>query len=221
MPDKPFFVYFAPGATHAPHHVPQGVGRQVQGPVRPGLGRAARGDLRAAEGARRHPGRRRADRAPRRDPGLGRHARRAEAGARAADGGLRRLPRAHRPPRRPADRRARGPRGPRRHARLLHHRRQRRVGRGHAATARSTRWSRFNGIGRARDARVHGRADRRVRRARGLQPLRGRLGARDGHAVPVDQAGRLALGRHAQRHDRALAARHQGEGRDPLRSSTT
>jgi arylsulfatase A-like enzyme len=22
-PDKPFFVYFAPGATHAPHHVPQ------------------------------------------------------------------------------------------------------------------------------------------------------------------------------------------------------
>ena len=25
-PDKPFFVYFAPGATHAPHHVPR-VGR--------------------------------------------------------------------------------------------------------------------------------------------------------------------------------------------------
>jgi arylsulfatase A-like enzyme len=23
MPDKPFFTYFAPGATHAPHHVPQ------------------------------------------------------------------------------------------------------------------------------------------------------------------------------------------------------
>ena len=23
MPDKPFFVYFAPGATHAPHHVPK------------------------------------------------------------------------------------------------------------------------------------------------------------------------------------------------------
>src|SRR5947208_16734757 len=22
-PDKPFFVYFAPGATHAPHHVPK------------------------------------------------------------------------------------------------------------------------------------------------------------------------------------------------------
>ncbi len=22
MPDKPFFAYYAPGATHAPHHVP-------------------------------------------------------------------------------------------------------------------------------------------------------------------------------------------------------
>ena len=29
-PDKPFFVYFAPGATHAPHHPAQGMGRQVQ-----------------------------------------------------------------------------------------------------------------------------------------------------------------------------------------------
>ena len=23
MPDKPFFMYWAPGATHAPHHVPR------------------------------------------------------------------------------------------------------------------------------------------------------------------------------------------------------
>ncbi len=23
MPDKPFFMYFAPGACHAPHHVPK------------------------------------------------------------------------------------------------------------------------------------------------------------------------------------------------------
>ena len=53
MADKPFFVYFAPGATHAPHHVPTEWSDQVQGPVRPGLGRAARGDLRPAEGARR------------------------------------------------------------------------------------------------------------------------------------------------------------------------
>ncbi len=48
-----------------------------------------------------------------------------------------------------------------------------------------------------------------------LQPLRGRLGTRDGYALSVDQAGGVALGRHPQRHDRALAKRHQGEGRSP------
>ena len=45
------------------------------------------------------------------------------------------------------------------------------------------------------------------------QPLRGRLGARDGHALPVDQAGGLALGRHAQRHRRPLAQRLHGSRR--------
>jgi arylsulfatase len=30
-PDKPFFVYFAPGATHAPHHVPQEWANQYKG----------------------------------------------------------------------------------------------------------------------------------------------------------------------------------------------
>ncbi len=47
----------------------------------------------------------------------------------------------------------------------------------------------------------------------GLQPLRSWLGARHGRAVPMDEAGRIALGRHAQRHDRALAEGHRGEGR--------
>ena len=110
----------------------EGVVGQVQGQVRRGLGRAARGDVRAAEEAGRDPGGRRADAAARGDPGVGRHAGRAEAGARAPDGDLRRLPRADRPPRRPRRRRARRSRRPRRHAGLLHHRRQRRVGRGHA-----------------------------------------------------------------------------------------
>jgi arylsulfatase len=31
MPDKPFFVYFAPGATHAPHHVPREWADKYQG----------------------------------------------------------------------------------------------------------------------------------------------------------------------------------------------
>ena len=41
-----------------------------------------------------------------------------------------------------------------------------------------------------------------------LQPLLGRLGVGDG-PPSVDQAGRLALGRDPQRHDRALAGRDQ------------
>ena len=71
-PDKPFFTYFAPGATHAPHHVPKEWADRYAGQVRPGLGRGPRGDVRPAEGARRDPGRRRADRAQRRHPGVGR-----------------------------------------------------------------------------------------------------------------------------------------------------
>ena len=51
MPDKPFFVYFAPGRhTRAPPRA-AGVVRQVQGPVRRRLGRPARADACAAEGA--------------------------------------------------------------------------------------------------------------------------------------------------------------------------
>ena len=50
----------------------------------------------------------------------------------------------------------------------------------------------------------------------GVQPLRRRLGPRDGHTVPVDEAGGLALGRHPQRHDRPLAGRHRRHRRHPL-----
>ena len=43
MPDKPFFMYYAPPAqTHAPHHGAEGMDRQVQGPVRRWLGQAPR-----------------------------------------------------------------------------------------------------------------------------------------------------------------------------------
>ena len=99
-----------PGRDARPAPRAEGVGRQVRRSVRRRLGRAARAHLRPAEGAGGHPGRRRADRAARRDHGVGRHARRAQAGAGAADGGVRRVPGAHRPPRRPADRRDRRPR---------------------------------------------------------------------------------------------------------------
>ena len=95
-PDKPFYLYFAPGATHAPHHVPKEWIRQIQGPVRRRLGQAARGDLRAAEEARRHPRGHEADARARGDPGWDDMSADAEAAVRAADGNLRRLRRAHR-----------------------------------------------------------------------------------------------------------------------------
>ena len=94
--------------------------------------------------------------------------------------------------------------GPRRHDRLLHHRRQRRLRRGHHER-RLQRDGQLQRHGRARDPRVHAQQDGRVRLAELLQPLLGRLGLGDEHPVPVDQAGRLALGRHPQRHHRALA----------------
>ena len=49
----PWFMYYATGCSHAPHHVPRGVVGQVQGQVRRGLGRRSRGDAGPPEGARR------------------------------------------------------------------------------------------------------------------------------------------------------------------------
>ena len=63
----------------------------------------------------------------------------------------------------------------------------------------------FNGMGALETPEFMVVEARRVRLAVVLQPLRGRLGVGDGHALPVDQAGRLALGRDPQRHDRPLS----------------
>ena len=137
MPDKPFFVYFAPGATHAPHHVPKEWSDTYQGTFDQGWDR-----LREETFARQKqlgiiPPDAELTAAPRGDPRLGRHAGSPAARAGAADGGLRRVPRAHRPPGRAAHRRPRARRGPRRHAGLLHDRRQRRQRRGGSSPAPS------------------------------------------------------------------------------------
>ena len=88
------------------------------------------------------------------------------AGARPPDGGLRRLPRAHRPPRRPAHRRARRARRPRRHARLLHHRGQRRLAPRAPPTARFNELSCFNGAAALETAEFMAAPHRRLRHAR-------------------------------------------------------
>ena len=211
-PDKPFFIYFAPGATHTPHHVPR------SGPTSTRAGSTSGWDaLREETFARQKelgvipPD---AELTERHDeiPAWDDIRRALQAGPGPPDGGLRRLPGVRRPPRRPAHRRARRARHPRRHARLLHHRRQRRLGRGHhrghvqrdapsrtaAPTSRppSIVLEHIDELGTPTSYNHYaiGWAHAHV------------------HAVPVDQAGRLALGRHPQRHDRALAGRIAGRG---------
>ena len=73
----------------------------------------------------------------------------------------------------------------------------------------------YNGLSALETTGLPARQGERARHPHRLQPLRGGLGPRSVHAVPVDQAGRLALGRHPQRHHRALARPHHRQGRAP------
>ena len=52
LADRPFFLYFTPGACHAPHQVPEPLPRPLPRPLRPGLGRVARGGVRPPAGER-------------------------------------------------------------------------------------------------------------------------------------------------------------------------
>ena len=70
MGDKPFFMYFAPGATHAPHHVPKEWIDKYKGKFAHGWDRQREITF-EAEGTGRHRGRCRAHPAPQGDPGLG------------------------------------------------------------------------------------------------------------------------------------------------------
>ena len=95
-PDKPFYMYFAPGATHAPHHVPAEFAARYRGKFDGGWDRLREETLARqiklgsrASGDRAH-------RPSGGDSGVGFNVCRAEASLRAADGGLRRLCRAHR-----------------------------------------------------------------------------------------------------------------------------
>ena len=81
MPDKPFFMYFAPGATHAPHHVPKEWADKYKGKFDGGWDK-----LREETFARQKklgviPTDAVLTRAADGDPRLGRHVRRDEAGA--------------------------------------------------------------------------------------------------------------------------------------------
>ena len=71
MPDKPFFVYFAPGATHAPHHVPKEWADRYAGVFDDGWDVQRERTFRPAEGAGSHSRRCGPDDASQRDSGVG------------------------------------------------------------------------------------------------------------------------------------------------------
>ena len=220
MPDKPFFMYFAPGATHAPHHVApewsakykgtfdagwdvlrdETLARQKeQGIVPPDTELSARPEQISAW----------ADVADDLKPVLARQMEIYAGFMEHTDHHIGRLLDAHR-----------GARGHGRHAGLPDHRRQRGQRR-RDAQRHVQRDDLAERRRRVRDRRLHVRAHRRVRHARRVQPLRGGLGPRHEHPIPVDQAGGVPFRWYPQRHHRPLAQRHQGQGRGPPDSSTT
>ena len=214
MPDKPFFMYFAPGACHAPHHVPKEWIDKYKGKFDQGWDK-----LREEIFARQKK--------------LGVIPKDAELTARPAE-----IPAWDETP---EEMRPIFAREMEVYAGFLEHA-DHHIGRlidalkdlevlddtliyliigDNGASAEGSPNGCFNEMavlerpGWPRNAGVPEVEDRRVRRTGGLQPLRGGLGARDGHALPVDQAGGVTLGRHPQRHDRALAEGDQGQGRGP------
>ena len=98
MPDKPFFVYFAPGATHAPHHVPKEWADKYKGQFAMGWDKLREETLARQKALGVVPAGLRADRTTRGDSRMGRYARRMEAHSRTRNGSLRRVHGAHRLP---------------------------------------------------------------------------------------------------------------------------
>ena len=113
-----------------------------------------------------------------------------------------------------AHRRPRGARDPRRHADLLHHRRQRRLGRGRPRR-RFMITTASNGGGEYETVEFWNEHLDELGGPHAYNHYAFGWAHAHVHAVPVDQAGRLALRRNAQRHDRALAGEDHRQGRDP------
>ena len=205
----------------------QGVGRQVQGPVRRGLRGDAGRDARASEGARhrpcrhrdpsdqpdRHPGdahRPRRDPVPaaRRDAPVGLPLRRGASALRADGGGLRRLRLARRSPHRPA---AGLPRG---HGPAGEHDRHGRLGQRRVRRGRPERLGERDEVRERHPGHRGGQpaVPRRAGRDEDLQPLSERLGDGVQHAVQDVEA--LRVQRRDERPVHHLVAGgHQGEGR--------
>ena len=103
MPDKPFFVYFAPGATHAPHHVPKEWADKYKGKFDQGWDKVREESFARQKELGVIPPDAELTAASRRNSCVGRHARRAQADPGAPDGSLCRVHGTHRLSRGPAD----------------------------------------------------------------------------------------------------------------------
>ena len=224
-PDKPFFMYWAPGAAHGPHHIFKEWADKYKGKFDDGWDAHARAHLRAPEGARLDSGRRASSR-------------RAPTSMAAWDS----IPESERPFQRrlmevfagfvehvdaqagKVDRRARRARHPRQHDRPLHLGRQRLERRGperqhqRAAGAEPDPEHRSSSSSQALST---ARRARRARRSEDRQHVPRRLGVGRRHAVPLHQADRLALRRHAQSAGRSPGRRASSPTRRRGRSSTT
>ena len=215
-PDKPFFLYFATGANHAPHQVPKEWADKYKGKFDDGwdayrekvfarqkeLGIVAPGRGAVASRSRR--------------AAMGRTLRRRAPALRPHDGGLRRILRAHRSPDRPPAGLSRGDRPAGKHSGHGH------LGQRGKCGGRAARLGQREQVlqQRARRPATEPRRAGRTRRAEILQPLPVGLDLRGQHPVSAVEARDLSR-RRLRPIPRALAQGHQGQGRDPRLSTPT
>ena len=213
-PDKPFFVYYVPGGTHAPHHpTPEWIKKISDMHLFDDGWNKLRETIFANQkrlgiipaDAKLTPW-------PKDLPAVGFAQLGREEALHQAGRRVRRVPRLHRPRDRPGDSGRRGHGQARQHADHLHQRRQRRERRGHAQRdaerVHDLQWRCRAGQGSVPVVRVLGIGT-------DLPALCGGLGVGDGHAVQVGQAGRVASRRNGAGRVHVLARPHQGRGRHP------
>ena len=198
--EQPFFLYFATGACHSPHHAPPEWIERYRGVFDDGWDALARADPGPPGGARRRRPRHRAVAAPTVGAGVGRARTGRPEGRGALHGVLRRLPLPHRRPDRPSPRAPRGERRRRQHRGRARVRQRRQLGRWcHRLDQR-----RAHDQPRSRRPDGDARAHRRARRSLAAQQLS--VGLDDGrqHTVQAVEA-RGARGRRRRSVHRALA----------------
>ena len=209
--EQPFFLYFATGACHSPHHAPPEWIERYRGVFDDGWDALRERILARQVESGIVPRRHRAVAAPAVGAGVGRARARGPEGRGALHGVLRRLPLAHRRPDRPAARAPRGERRRRQHDRRPRVRQRRQLGRRRDRLDQRRPHGQPRPRGAQRDARAH----RRARRSLAAQQLPVGLDHGRQHAVQALEA-RGARGRRRRSVHRALAGALRGRRRrDP------